>query len=90
MNKIEVKNILRRRLGLGDVMSDSQIQYKCVNPKCKSHAKGKKKFSVNLDTGQFNCWVCSLKGRNYSDLSKLLRLPELNILPRLKTSTTPS
>jgi hypothetical protein len=90
MNKIEVKNLLRKRLGLGDVMSDSQIQYKCVNPRCKSHDKGKKKFSVNLGTGQYNCWVCSLKGRNYSDLSNLLRLPELNIVPHLKTSVTKS
>lgn len=85
MNKIEVKNILRKRLGLGDVKSESQIQYKCVNPRCKSHDKGKKKFSVNLETGQYNCWVCNLKGRNYSDLSNLLSVPELNIASRIST-----
>ena len=79
MNRIEVKSILQKKLGRPDVISASQMQYKCINPKCKSHRKGKKKFSVNLNTGQYNCWVCHLKGRNFSDLSNLLHIPSLAI-----------
>ena len=34
----------------------------CPNKDCKSHRENKLKFIVQLDTQQFNCWVCGLSG----------------------------
>lgn len=41
-------------------------------PKCKHH---KRKLEVNLNTGKYNCWVCSFSGLNLITLLKKIGAP---------------
>ncbi len=44
---------------------------KCVNPECSSRTNGKHKLVIKLDTEQYHCWVCGIKGgRVYPLFSK--------------------
>ena len=42
-------------------------------PKCKHH---KRKLEINLETGKYNCWVCSFSGRSLVSLLKKLGAPK--------------
>lgn len=43
----------------------------CPNPKCSTYGNSaKKKLVIKIDTDQFQCWSCDLKGRNLSYLLK--------------------
>jgi DNA primase len=59
---------LKNALGNGDVARDGvNIAFSC--PNCNSN-KQKKKLIVRIDTGQWHCWVCEIKGRAISSLLK--------------------
>ena len=55
-------NLLERILGKGDKKSKGNYAFYC--PNCSHH---KKKLEVNLESQQFECWVCgkrdNFKGR---------------------------
>lgn len=41
----------------------------CPNPKCSTHGvASKKKLVIRIDTDNFHCWVCDLKGRSLHSL----------------------
>lgn len=69
MNQQKQLNFLERFLGKADIFSDEAL-FSCVNRACPSLAKGKKKLSVNLNTGVYKCWVCGWKGRSLRPLLK--------------------
>lgn len=59
---------LKNAIGDGDVARDGvNIAFSC--PSCNSN-KQKKKLIVRIDTGQWHCWVCEIKGRSVASLLK--------------------
>lgn len=57
--------LLSSFLGEYETLKDPQVRFFC--PNCNHH---KKKLEVNLDTNQFQCWVCHYSGQN---VEKILR-----------------
>jgi len=38
------------------------VEVSCPNKKCKSHNSSKLKLVIQLETQQYNCWVCGISG----------------------------
>ncbi len=58
--------LLKRALGDCEVARDGvNIAFSC--PACGS-GKNKKKLAIKIDTGQWHCWVCEIKGRSVPSL----------------------
>jgi hypothetical protein len=64
-------SLLQTVLGEGTVRSTGDVCFHC--PFCNHH---KKKLEVNLDTGQWHCWVCDAKGRRLPSLFLRHRVPD--------------
>lgn len=63
----KLKSIIDKSLSqTGKVRQSGDVKYHCF--KCKHH---KQKLEVNIDTGEFHCWVCHVRGSNVIDLLKL-------------------
>lgn len=45
------------------------VEVSCPNPKCKSHKTSKLKLIIQVETQQFNCWVCGVSGVGVSKLA---------------------
>ena len=59
---MEINNVLLLKklenvLGTSVTTSKGNVAFKC--PNCSHH---KQKLEINLNTGQYNCWVCHFKG----------------------------
>ena len=62
----KLKSILDKALcEVGKTRKTNDVKYHC--PKCK-HVK--QKLEVNIDSGEFHCWVCHFRGSNVIDLLK--------------------
>lgn len=66
--KYEVRKALDDALGFGHSTARNNIAYQCPFPRCKTRGTGKTKLEVNLDTGQWHCWVCHARGRSIRSL----------------------
>ena len=57
---------------------------RCLNSKCSSSRNGKKKLILRIDTEQYHCWVCGLKGVGivnfFVDLNRLMQTLRVNFL----------
>jgi DNA primase len=60
--------ILSKYLGEYEKKKDENYAFHC--PFCKHH---KKKLEIDIQTGLWNCWVCSTKGIKISNLLKKLK-----------------
>jgi len=63
---------LNQVFGTGILGSNSlNIAVCCPNPKCSTYGNSvKKKLVIKIDTDQYHCWSCDIKGRNLSYLLK--------------------
>ena len=60
---------LRKVFGsLREDPNSNNVDVCCPNKKCKSHGSSKKKLIIELETQQYNCWVCDVSGRGVSNL----------------------
>jgi len=57
----ERAELLKRKLG-EYVQDKNEYFYKCINKKCESHSRNKKKMSVNFSKGIYHCWICNYSG----------------------------
>lgn len=48
--------------------NSNNVDVCCPNKKCKSYQTHKKKLIIELETQQYNCWVCSVSGKGISGL----------------------
>lgn len=64
---------LKRVLGDCEIARDGvNIAFSC--PNCKSD-KAKKKLAIKIDTGQWHCWVCEIKGKTIPSLLRKYARP---------------
>lgn len=85
-------------IGKGDPRSKGNYAFKCVNPLCSSHMKGKKKLEINFTSNetkknQWSCWVCETRGTTIKSLLRYIKVSakvydELNMI--LGTSYVPT
>ncbi len=62
----KLKSILDKALNeTGKTRKTGDVKYHCK--KCNHH---KAKLEINLDSGEFHCWVCHFRGSNVIDLLK--------------------
>lgn len=67
--KLTVITILDSVLGAGSSLKGNEQAHHC--PFCHHH---KKKLQINLDTQQFHCWVCDVRGTRINSLLKKLKV----------------
>jgi len=67
--KLIVITILDSVLGVGSSLKGNEQAHHC--PFCHHH---KKKLQINLDTQQFHCWVCDVRGIRITSLLKKLKV----------------
>ena len=76
MNKMSLTStkisFLNQVFGTGVLGNDSlNIAVCCPNPKCSTYGNSaKKKLVIKIDTDQYQCWSCEIKGRNLTYLLK--------------------
>ena len=70
MNDLSARlSFLRKALGSCDRSPDGlNYAFKC--PNCGKSGSDKRKLIVKLDTGNYHCWVCDVKGRSPTTLIK--------------------
>lgn len=62
----KIKSIIDKSLNqTGKERQSGDVKYHCF--KCNHH---KQKLEVNIDTGEYHCWVCHFRGSNILDLLK--------------------
>ncbi len=79
MSRTEKINFLRKSFKkIRPTPDQVNVEVLCPNKKCKSHRDGKLKLVIQIDTQQFNCWVC---GESGVGISKLVRryFPSLSL-----------
>lgn len=78
----EQKAILNSLLGVPRIVNGGeQGIYKC--PFCHHH---KKKLQIHYELGQFNCWVCGVKGRSIRTLLKRLKVTDPSIYSKFQAN----
>jgi len=92
MNDYLLLNVLNKTLGPSKKTSRNNYSFKCPNG-CHPH---KNKLEINLNTHQYQCWVCGsskegIKGKNLIKLFKQLKaspeaLSELRAIVKTETS----
>jgi DNA primase len=68
-NRTTVITILDNTLGVGSSLKGNEQAHHC--PFCHHH---KKKLQVNLETQNWHCWVCDVKGRSIQSLLRKLNV----------------
>lgn len=74
-NKSILVNILERYLGKGKPTARNNYAFKCPN---NCHPT-KLKLEVNLDTHEYHCWKCELKGKTIKSLFKRINVDTKNV-----------
>lgn len=77
-----LSGFLQSLLGPSEKGSSNNMKYTCINPSCASHAKGKKKLEIQIETDSegnnpYNCWVCGqVKGKTIRSLLWKIKAPK--------------
>lgn len=66
--RYESKQELTDLLGSGHKTARNNMAFKCPFQQCPSRLEDKQKLEVNLDTGQWHCWVCNTRGKSLKSL----------------------
>jgi len=67
MNKEEILEKLISILG-NPIGKGIEYSFSCFNDNCPSHQKNKKKLAINIETGNWHCWVCESSGKSINSL----------------------
>ena len=69
INKEKISFLRRAFKSIRQTPELVNVEVSCPNPKCKSHGTNKLKLIIQVETQQYNCWVCGVSGIGVSKLA---------------------